>query len=59
MNTDRLTTIFGGLYGLDQLATAVQRFAEQPNVENAIHILGAIAICVWAYFTNRHVEAHP
>lgn len=55
MSTDKLTTALGGLYGLDQLLRSVQAFASEPSVENAIHIVAALAVCAWAYFTNKRM----
>lgn len=55
MSTDKLTTALGGLYGLDQLSRSVQAFASEPSVENAIHIVAALAVCAWAYFTNKRM----
>lgn len=55
MSTDKLTTALGGLYGLDQLSRSVQAFADTPSMENAIHIVAALAVCAWAYFTNKRV----
>lgn len=55
MNTDKLTTALGGLYGLDQLSRSVQAFTSDPSVENAIHVVAALAVCAWAYFTNKRI----
>jgi hypothetical protein len=55
MNTDKLTTILGGLYGLDQLQSAITQFLSSPSVESLIHVVAACAVVGWAYFTNRQV----
>jgi hypothetical protein len=58
MNTDKVTSVFGGLYGADQLYQYGNLLLSTCDkcgfsIENIVHFIAAIGVCVWAYFTNK------
>lgn len=53
MDTNKLTTVLGGLYGIDQLQQALMKLVATPSVENVVHAVAAACVVAWAYFTNK------
>lgn len=53
MNTDRLTSVLGGAYGMDQLVTNVSQLLSDFSVERLIHTIAAACLVGWAIYTNK------
>jgi hypothetical protein len=55
MNTDKVTSVAGGLYGVEEFMRALNALTASGGLTlmNGLHVLGAVCILIWAYFTNK------
>lgn len=53
MDTNNVTTFLGGIAGIDMLWAAIQKLIAAPSVENGGHVVAALFMIGWAYFTNK------
>lgn len=54
MDSNKLTNVFGFVFASDQVKSALELIqANGFNFETVWHLAGAVAIVLWAYYTNK------